>query len=185
MREFWVFGYGSLMWRPGFPYQRSLPARLWGFHRSLCIYSFVHRGTPERPGLVLGLARGGSCRGVAFALKESDIGAVLSYLRERELVTSVYRERTCPVHLLGEEDRTVTALCYVADATHEQYAGKLDHDALLAHVEQGRGGSGDNRDYVIATQNHLVELGIHDPQLSWLTDRLRQRGYAPATTGEG
>ncbi len=184
MREFWIFGYGSLMWRPGFPYQRALPARLWGYHRSLCIYSLVHRGTPERPGLVLGLDRGGSCRGVAFAVADADIDAVLEYLRARELVTSVYLEKSCTVRLLDGNDRAVSAVCYVADGRHEQYAGKLSDEAVLAHVEQGRGGYGDNRDYVIATQNHLVELGIHDPQLSWLTDRLRQRGYDPAGSAD-
>lgn len=88
------------------------------------------------------------------------------------------------MRLLDGNDRAVSAVCYVADGRHEQYAGKLSDEAVLAHVEQGRGGYGDNRDYVIATQNHLVELGIHDPQLSWLTDRLRQRGYDPAGSAD-
>lgn len=182
MREFWVFGYGSLMWRPGFIYERSVPAKLWGYHRALCIYSFVHRGTPECPGLVLGLDRGGSCRGVAFHIAPNAIDTTLAYLRERELITSVYREVTRPIRLLESNGRRVSAICYIADTTHEQYAGRLTRPALLAHVEQGRGGSGDNRDYVIATQDHLQELGIHDPDLDWLTNTLRQSGYVVTGT---
>lgn len=186
MREFWVFGYGSLMWKPGFAYERSLPAKLWGYHRSLCVYSFVHRGTPDRPGLVLGLDRGGSCRGVAFKIAAEHIDETLAYLRARELVTNIYREITCPVRLLEGEQRLVPAICYAVDRHHEQYAGKLALADLLAHVEQGRGGSGANPDYVIATHDHLEELGIHDPQLSWLSCELRARGYgrdAPRAAG--
>lgn len=185
MSEFWVFGYGSLMWRPGFAYEHSTPARLWGYHRALCVYSFVHRGTPQQPGLVLGLDRGGSCRGVAFRIRQRDVEETLAYLRARELVTAVYIETKHPVRLLGAEERQVEAICYVVDQAHEQYAGKLDRAALLALVEQGRGGSGDNRDYVIATQNHMEDAGIHDPVLSWLKDELRARGYAPAAATSG
>ena len=91
--DLWVFGYGSLMWRPGFPFLESLPGRLRGYHRSLCVLSHVHRGTPERPGLVLGLDRGGSCRGMAFRVAGPEAAATLAYLREREQVTAVYVER--------------------------------------------------------------------------------------------
>src|ERR1700728_4227485 len=90
--DLWVFGYGSLMWRPGFDFVERVPARLVGLHRALCVYSFVHRGTPEQPGLVLGLDRGGACRGVAFRVAEKHRAATVAYLRAREQVTSVYRE---------------------------------------------------------------------------------------------
>ena len=105
MQQFWVFGYGSLMWRPGFAHLRAVPARLYGFHRQLCVYSHVHRGTPERPGLVLGLDRGGSCHGLAFEVAVSNREATLSYLRAREQVTSVYRGRPCQPRDLGGDGR--------------------------------------------------------------------------------
>src|SRR5215469_11706625 len=92
--DLWVFGYGSLIWRPGFDFVERVPARLIGEHRALCVYSFVHRGTPEKPGLVLGLDRGGACRGVAFRIAEKNRAATVGYLRAREQVTSVYREVT-------------------------------------------------------------------------------------------
>src|SRR5438309_11601760 len=87
--DLWVFGYGSLMWRPGFEFIEQVPARLIGEHRALCVYSFVHRGTPEKPGLVLGLDRGGACRGVAFRVAEKHRATTVAYLRAREQVTSV------------------------------------------------------------------------------------------------
>nr|MCU0831318.1 gamma-glutamylcyclotransferase [Rhizobiaceae bacterium] len=93
MGDLWVFGYGSLMWRPGFVHEEALPARLTGYHRALCVRSLVHRGTPERPGLVLGLDKGGSCKGIAFRVTADRRDAVVDYLRARELVTNVYRER--------------------------------------------------------------------------------------------
>jgi cation transport protein ChaC len=167
----WVFGYGSLMWRPGFDYAERVPATLHGFHRSLCLYSHVHRGTPERPGLVLGLDRGGSCRGVAFRVPEDGHDAVMAYLRERELVTSAYREILHPLRLV--DGRQVRGVAYVVDIRHPQYAGRLSRESVLAHVRQGVGRSGSNPDYVIATQAHLVELGIRDAMLDWLAGELK------------
>ncbi|HET7413468.1 MAG TPA: gamma-glutamylcyclotransferase, partial [Pararhizobium sp.] len=96
MDDFWVFGYGSLMWRPGFDFIEASEARAFGFRRSLCVRSHVHRGTPERPGLVLGLDFGGSCRGMAFRVASENQAAVMAYLRARELVTHVYEERIVP-----------------------------------------------------------------------------------------
>lgn len=174
MRDFWVFGYGSLMWRPGFAYAERQPARLNGHHRSLCVYSHVHRGTPERPGLVLGLDRGGVCRGVAFRVAHADREATLAYLRERELVTNVYQEVTRRAHLLDGSGRVVEAVAYIVDRAHAQYAGKRDREDLLALVRQGQGKSGANRDYVVATAEHLDEMAIHDPVLDWLRARLQE-----------
>jgi cation transport protein ChaC len=176
----WVFGYGSLMWRPGFDYAERVPATLHGYHRSLCLFSHVHRGTPERPGLVLGLDHGGSCRGVAFRVPEPVRETVLVYLRERELVTSAYREITHPLRLA--DGRLVRGVAYVVDIRHPQYAGRLPRETILAHVRQGAGRSGSNPDYVTATQAHLVELGISDGLLDWLVAQLAALPPSPLSS---
>lgn len=160
MADFWVFGYGSLMWRPGFDYVERRMARLSGYHRALCVHSYVHRGTPERPGLVLGLDRGGSCRGVAFRVEPAGRDAVLDYLRARELVTSVYIESHRPVRL--DDGAEVTAVAYVVDRSHVQYAGRLDPAHAIGIVRGAKGQSGANEDYVINTVEHLRSLGIRD-----------------------
>lgn len=167
-QEFWVFGYGSLMWRPGFPFAERRPALLRGLHRQLCIYSHVHRGTPERPGLVMGLDRGGSCRGIAYRVESSDWEAALAYLRAREQATNVYVECHRPVRLLDKKPRDVTALVYAVDRTHPQYAGRLSLDEQLRLIRQGCGISGDCADYVRSTVEHLRELGIPDQVLDAL-----------------
>ncbi|MBB3976762.1 cation transport protein ChaC [Rhizobium azooxidifex] len=163
--EFWVFGYGSLMWNPGFEVEESRPARLHGFRRSLCVRSWVHRGTPDHPGLVLGLDRGGSCRGMAFRVSPERWGAVVDYLRERELVTHVYKERTLPV-TLGDGLRK-PALAYVIDRAHHQYAGALSVEEAAIAVSTAEGKSGPNTEYVTNTLAHLREMGIRD---HWLED---------------
>ena len=168
--DLWVFGYGSLMWRPGFPYLERRLAHLHGYHRSLCVYSHVHRGTPEKPGLVLGLDRGGRCQGVAFRVAAAEADATVHYLREREQVTAVYRERHLPVQL--DDGRAVTALAYVVDRSHPQYAGRLPEPELLRFVRQGAGVSGLNPDYVRSTYEHLVAMGVDDPVLQRLTQAL-------------
>jgi cation transport protein ChaC len=160
MDEFWVFGYGSLMWNPGFPYLEKAEAHVFGYRRSLCVRSHVHRGTPERPGLVLGLDRGGSCRGMAFRVAEEDKMAVLDYLRARELVTHVYKERVLPVSLLDR--RSVRAVGYVVDRAHRQYAGALPVVEAANIVRAAAGKSGPNPVYVINTVAHLRQMGIRD-----------------------
>jgi cation transport protein ChaC len=170
--DLWVFGYGSLMWRPGFDFLERVHARLMGMHRALCVYSFVHRGTPERPGLVLGLDRGGMCRGVAFRVAASERGQTIAYLRAREQVTSVYRETTRRVLLEGETGRQVTALCYTVDRGHVQYAGRLTVAEQLHYVRQGHGRSGPNRDYVVETVRALEALGYRETDLHLLADGL-------------
>ena len=170
MADMWVFGYGSLMWRPGFPFVESQPARIKGVHRALCVYSWVHRGTRERPGLVLGLDRGGSCRGIAFRIRAVDAGSVINYLRGREQVTGVYLEQRRALVL--EDERELDALTFVVDRAHDQYAGRLDADAEFEIVRQAHGRSGSNRDYVVRTVEHLIDLGIGDHRLQALADRL-------------
>ena len=170
--DLWVFGYGSLMWRPGFEYIEQVPARLIGEHRALCVYSFVHRGTPEKPGLVLGLDRGGACRGIAFRVAEKHRASTVAYLRAREQVTSVYREVTRSVWLENEPRQRVSALAYVVDRGHVQYAGRLSLAEQLRHVQQGHGQSGANREYVIATVKAIEAEGFRDGQLHQLASML-------------
>lgn len=171
--DLWVFGYGSLLWRPGFPFVEKVPARMTGLHRSLCVYSFVHRGTPEKPGLVLGLDRGGACRGLAFRVAAADRAATIAYLREREQITAVYLEVLRNVTLLGKPERTVEALTYVVDRGHPQYAGKLSLDQRLHLIRQGHGRSGPNPEYVLATVAELERLGCRDAELHALAERLK------------
>jgi cation transport protein ChaC len=167
----WVFAYGSLMWRPGFAYARRCKALLRGWRRSLCVFSHVYRGSPERPGLVLGLDRGGACPGVAFEVDPALSEATVRYLREREQATAVYLERIAPVTL--ESGDRVLALTYVADRLHRQYAGRLDREAMLEIVRAGQGQSGDNAAYILETNDHLQALGMRDRDLEWLSARLR------------
>lgn len=171
-QDLWVFGYGSLMWNPGFAFEERTHGEIEGWHRALCIYSFVHRGTPETPGLVLGLDAGGRCEGVVFRVAADNVEATLAYLRARELVTSVYLEMTAPVALRDGSGRTVEAVTYVADSTHSQYAGGLGLDERERFVRQGIGQSGANPDYIIATVAHMREAGIMDDQLFALAERL-------------
>jgi cation transport protein ChaC len=172
MSDFWVFGYGSLMWRPGFAHVEAVPARLAGMHRALCVFSWFHRGTREQPGLVLGLDRGGSCLGMAFRVEAGKRPEVLAYLRERELITSVYHEVERPVRLVGPDRQDVSAITYVVDRAHEQYAGKLTSEQLLGHVRGRVGKSGANAEYVLNTVSHMKSLGIRDATLEWLAERL-------------
>jgi cation transport protein ChaC len=176
--DLWVFGYGSLMWRPGFEFVERVPARLIGEHRALCVYSFVHRGTPEKPGLVLGLDRGGACRGVAFKVAEKHCAATIHYLREREQVTSVYREVRRSVWLENEPRRRVSALTFVVDRGHVQYAGRLSLAEQLRHVQQGHGQSGENRDYVLSTVGAIEASGFRDAPLHQLAQMLHD-GISP------
>ena len=172
MTDFWVFGYGSLMWRPDFPYAERRTAYLSGAHRSLCVYSWVHRGTPSAPGLVLGLDRGGACRGIAYRVAPSHRDSVVAYLRDREQVTGVYQER---IRRIEVEGVSAAALTFTVDRSHAQYAGKLDEETQFSIVRDASGKSGMNRDYVIATADHLAELGIRDDLLARLAARLRAR----------
>jgi cation transport protein ChaC len=168
--ELWIFGYGSLMWRPGFDFVESHIAVVRGYHRALCVYSHVHRGTRDQPGLVLGLKRGGSCKGIAFKVEAQQADATLAYLRAREQVTDVYLELTLRATLADK--RTVHCICYVADQKHEQFADALERADLLRFVRQGVGVSGANPEYVRNTHDHLRELGIRDATLEWLLTQL-------------
>src|SRR5580700_7262224 len=170
--DLWVFGYGSLMWHPGFEFLERIPARLIGLHRALCVYSFVHRGTPERPGLVLGLDRGGMCRGIAFRVAAAAREQTVAYLRAREQVTTVYLETLRRIELEDKGRRQVRALCYTVDRGHVQYAGRLTLPELVHYVRQGHGSSGANRDYVLDAVHALEALGYRETELHLLAERL-------------
>jgi glutathione-specific gamma-glutamylcyclotransferase len=171
--DLWVFGYGSLMWRPGFDYLERRPARAMGAHRALCVYSFVHRGTPEKPGLVLGLDHGGNCRGIAFRIAAAKRAGTIEYLHAREQVTMVYRESWRLVWLDDDPNQRVQALTYMVDRGHEQYAGRLSLAEQLHFVQQGHGRSGNNRDYVLETVKEIESQGVRDKDLHRLAQMLK------------
>lgn len=162
--DLWIFGYGSLMWRPGFDHLGIQDAQLYGYHRAFCVSSVVHRGTRENPGLVLGLDRGGSCRGKGILCPADIREPVIDYLYRREMVTSVYRPRMVRIKLMESGVMTL-ALTFVADPAHEQYCGKpsLEDAARIIARAQGRGGP--NVDYLKSTLEHLDEFGIADGPL--------------------
>lgn len=168
----WVFGYGSLIWDPGFPVAERRIARATGWHRSFCMRSIHHRGTVERPGLVLALDRapGAWCDGVAFAVTPGAEDATLAALRERELISSAYLETTLP---LTTADGPLEALAYVIDPDHVQYCGGLPLEEQARIIAGAVGGRGPNRDYLWSTVAHLQDLGIADADLDWLAERVR------------
>jgi glutathione-specific gamma-glutamylcyclotransferase len=184
-----------LMWNPGFRFAERKRAVIHGYHRSLCMLSHMYRGTPDRPGLVLGLDNGGACHGIAYRVAAEDWDETTAYLRAREQVTNMYHELVKPVRLLerfppklpdfgGEEalerkaaepsdparrdDRKVAALFYAVNRTHRQYAGRLSLEDQLQYVRQGHGQSGSCSDYVLNTVQHLREAGIRDHPLEKL-----------------
>jgi cation transport protein ChaC len=166
--DLWIFGYGSLMWRPGFAYLERRRARLTGYHRCFCITSTHHRGSPHRPGLVLGLDRGGVCDGIAYRVAAPEAAGVLAYLRERELVNGVYREVRAPVRLGGGATASCTAIAYVAAREHPSYAGRLPLHVQAHRIRGARGLSGENLDYLVNTVRHLADLGIRERELERL-----------------
>ena len=170
----WVFGYGSLMWQPGFPVAEARVARVTGWHRSFCMWSIHHRGTPQAPGLVLALdrAEGAACDGLALRVEPGAEAATLATLRERELVSSAYLETRLPVVLAGGGG-VVQALTYVIDPAHPQHTGALALERQAQIIAGATGGRGPNRDYLWSTVAHLADLGIADPDLDWLAARVR------------
>ncbi len=169
----WVFAYGSLMWNPGFPHEQARLAQIHGYHRALCVWSWVHRGTEARPGLVFGLDRGGSCVGVAHRVAAGDRDATAIYLYEREMVTHVYIPAVRRIRVDGVG--IVPALTFVVDRRHAQYAGKLSPVEAAGTIRDARGRSGPNPDYFADALIHLDALGIHCPRLGEI-QRLLARG---------
>ena len=169
--EFWVFGYGSLMWNPGFAYAERARADLDGYARSFCLASVRWRGTADYPGLVLALEpqEGVSCRGIAFRVAGESATETLAYLRHRELGTASYFEKRLPVRLM-EDGRTVHALCYVMDTAHEQYRGHLREDERARIIATAHGPAGSNREYLERTVEHLQDLEVEEPAIRRLAE---------------
>lgn len=169
----WVFGYGSLLWNPGFDVAESVLGTLPGYARSFCMRSIHHRGSVEAPGLVLALDAqpGHVCEGVALRVDYGAEDATLNYLRERELISSAYLEKTLAVDL--HDGRRIDALVYVIDAAHDQYCGGLPLEEQARIIASAVGGRGPNTEYLFNTASHLAGIGLHDPELEWLQDRVR------------
>lgn len=170
----WVFGYGSLLWNPGFDVEQRVIATLPDYGRSFCMRSIHHRGTVAAPGLVLALDQqlGKACEGVALQVAAGQEAQTLAYLRERELISSAYVEKELPVQLV--DGREVTALVYVIDEAHEQYCGDLALEEQAQIIAQAVGGRGPNTEYLYNTADHLALVGLHDPALEWLAARVRE-----------
>ena len=164
--EHWVFGYGSLMWRPGFAFLERQAATLHGRRRAFCIYSVHHRGTHERKGLVLGLAPGGSTRGAAYRIADADWPATYAYLREREQPTETYVEARVNVRL--SDGRRVETLTFLSDTAHPQWAGPLGLETQAALIAGATGLSGRNVDYLRDLVQHLRHEGVHDRAMEML-----------------
>lgn len=180
----WVFGYGSLIWDPGFAPAETARAWATGYARSFCLRSIQHRGTRTQPGLVLGLDEQGDaeCSGLALRIADHDHDEVLAYLRARELVTDAYQEAILPLRL--EDGRRVEALAYVMRRDHVQYAGGLALDEQARIIAQARGGRGPNAEYLFNTASHLTRIGLGDAVLDHLSDKVRKLLETDANPGD-
>lgn len=169
----WVFGYGSLLWNPGFPVADRVVARLKGYQRSFCMRSIHHRGSEEEPGLVLALdaVGGASCEGIAMAVADGEEAATLEYLRARELISSAYYEDTVSLQLV--DGRVVDAVAYIIDPDHDQYCGDLPLEEQAQIIAKAVGGRGPNTEYLFNTADHLNQIGLQDADLDWLAARVR------------
>lgn len=169
----WVFGYGSLLWNPGFAVAEKAVGTLPGYARSFCMRSIHHRGTETQPGLVLALDEqpDHACEGLALRVRDGDEVETLAYLRERELISSAYLERSLDVDL--QDGRRISALVYVIDPHHVQYCGGLPLEEQAQIISSARGGMGPNTEYLYNTADHLSEIGLHDPDLEWLSHRVK------------
>jgi cation transport protein ChaC len=177
--DLWVFGYGSLMWSPGFSYKQKALGRIHGYHRALCILSTRYRGTKRKPGLVMGLCRGGSCWGMAYRVHAERVRHALARLWQREMPRRVYAPRLLQVQL--GPGRQVRALAFLADPTHPAYVRELDLHGRARLVAQGIGQRGPCMDYIRNTLEHMHELGVNDPHL----ERILHAALALRGNGSG
>lgn len=173
-----MFGYGSLIWRPGFPHVEVRPGLLRGYHRRFCVYSYRVRGTQTQPGLVLGLARGGSCRGLAYRVPAAEGEAVMDYLHQREQALGVYNGRWLKI---DTAQGRVSAAGFVVDTRHPQYAGRLGMAAMAPLILHGEGQGGTCLEYLRNTVHHLEALDMHDRTLHRLLRYVERHAAAPGT----
>ena len=169
--DLWLFGYGSLMWDPGFPFAEARPARLGGYHRAFCFYSTRYRGTDDKPGLVLGLDRGGSCHGIAYRIAAANVERTMAYLWEREMDSNAYACKMLPIRMAHGE---VKARAFVVNRGHKSYTGKLPLERVAELIVQGHGQRGSCRAYLENTVRHLDQMGIPDPGLHKLLAKVRE-----------
>ena len=165
----WVFGYGSLIWNPAFHFTDRVVGTVWGLHRRFCLWTHLGRGCPERPGLVLGLERGGSCRGVAYHIAPEAAREELDIVWRREMISDAYVPRWVSVRT---PVATVRALTFTINHAHERYARNLSDEEAAVAIAGASGFLGPCADYLINTVDHLAELGIHDRPLERLRNRV-------------
>ena len=180
--DMWVFGYGSLMWSPCFPYRVSRLARVHGYHRALCILSTRYRGTRLKPGLVMGLCRGGSCWGMAFRIAAPDVRRTLRRLWRREMPRRVYQPKLVAATL--RDGRAVRALAFLADPAHPAYVRELGLHGRARLVAQGIGQRGPCIDYIRATLDHMHEIGVPDPHLERVLHAALKLRQSPASSAQ-
>lgn len=175
--DVWLFGYGSLIWNPAFDFAERRIGRIFGYHRRFCLWTHAGRGTPERPGLMLGLDRGGGCRGVLFRVPESEVETELAIVWRREMVNAAYVPRWLAVRT--DDGRPLRAIAFVINRRHERYCGALPDARIARVIATAHGRLGPCADYLFNTVGHLEELGIHDRRLTRLRDMVRAQGATP------
>ena len=172
-RDVWVFGYGSLIWNPAFHFVEKHTARINGYHRRFCLWTQLGRGSPENPGLMLGLERGGACRGVMYRIAPDAVETELDILWRREMFTGAYR----PTWVTARSgDTVVPAVTFVINHDNARYAGRLSEETIVRHVATATGPMGPCRDYLFETVEHLAALGIRDVRLEAMARKVRAHG---------
>lgn len=170
--DVWVFGYGSLIWNPAFHFVEKRTARIHGYHRRFCLWTHMGRGSAEKPGLMLALENGGACRGVIFRIAEQAVETELDILWRREMFTGAYRPTWVTAHSAGER---IPAITFVINRGNGRYAGRLSDDTVARHIATAAGPMGHCCDYLFETVKHLAELGIRDPHLDAMANKVRAR----------
>lgn len=170
--DLWVFGYGSLMWNPAIHVAETVPAKVHGLHRAFCLKLILGRGTRERPGLMLGLDRGGSCRGMAHRISADQVESETEILWMREMIGGAYRPAWVRLVVPGGR-LDAPAFTFVINRANERYAGKLPEETVARRIAHAEGRLGTNRAYLYRTVERLDALGVSDGPMHRLCDRVR------------